>query len=398
MLTPREDLYTTGSVRYVDACTNGTSLLGVTSTPDFRKYDIYTLNQSNTSLTVLSTPSGICLATAATAVITSSGVAQVDLIDINTNARTNISSGSVTTYTNSSGQQVDAQPSTGMAVSTRNSNGSVQVINANTGTATTVSPSGLSGAQASCILARPATSSFLCGTNNGKVIEIDTGGSTYKTITLPTTPNVGTAPVQVVSGLAMSGDRLAVVTHFGILYIYQYSTSTLIYSGIVNGGDSTSQMSTLARSSSGTTLIGHGETPSFVPTAITEMFFDATQPNFESTFYNELNGSIPAVGMDPTTNITWLVFNSTGNFITLRTFNGPSVNKVSDTTRIQSSGVDVTGRILRIRDAGIGRSCIELDNNVTAGVNSLTVTDNTNYIELALTSAPEKGDIRGVTT
>ena len=79
----------------------------------------------------------------------------------------------------------------------------------------------------------------------------------------------------------------------------------------------------------------------------------------------------------------------------MRVFNVTSPVKVNVLTRAQDPvSLDVPARVIRIRDAGIGRTFCESDITIAAGASSYPCTADRNYIELALLTSPNKYDIR----
>lgn len=93
-----------------------------------------------------------------------------------------------------------------------------------------ISPSGLSGKTFQCAIHKTGSVNFLTGTSDGNVYELSITGTINKTITLPTTPNIGSAAAHPVSSMIYldSEDILLVATHSGMLFQYTYSTSTLV--------------------------------------------------------------------------------------------------------------------------------------------------------------------------
>lgn len=390
MLTNPKDLFTSGSIRFVDAITNGTSLLTITSQPDFRKYDLTSLNQTNTSLSIVASPGGITLITQSTAVVVSSTTSQVDFIDINTNAKTAVTTGATTCWVNSQSGQVAGNTSTGIAIATKSTTGSVQKITSGQ-VLSSLSPTGLSGANATFIITKG--DNFLLGTSNGKVIEIDSSGTVAQTITLPTTPNVGTTPTPVVSGLSYYSPNLAVATQHGLLYVYEYGSSTLIYTGIIDSANSSNAGTTLCTSISGYTVLGRSTAPTNITEAISEFYFSNNSPIIESTYYNDSNSQITGVGLD-INNKSWSIYNTSSNFLQLRTHDvGPLEHTLVETRAQDPAGSDITARIIRIR-GDIGKSCVDLDSSITTTTN-LDAVNGHPYFELAIKSgSPDKYDFR----
>lgn len=390
-----KDIYYTVAGTINGVVSNGAHIITATSTPTAYKHDINTL-QMVASGGLTGTPAGIALlgASLASAVVVNSGSSRVDFIDIGTMGVTGVTTGAATVSSTSTySQNVASFPASGFALATRSTNGTLTAINGNTRQVSSLTVSGLSGTQASCVVPRLDSTTFFVGTKNGKIVETNTSGATVQTITLPTTPNVGSAPTTIVSGLSYFNNRLLIQTDSGPQYLYNLNTSS--YDMVTMGSDAfgTSNYGPLCQSASGFTLLGRGQTNTGV-NACMEVFFDSPQITTVLR-YNETSGRTVGTWIDSTLNRGVTVSNDAGNgALPLRTMEAGPYNKVSVETRVQDSGTDIAARILRIRDDGIGRTCVELDQNISAFQTFLPATDGHNYIEIAITSGPEKMDAR----
>jgi hypothetical protein len=390
-------IHASTSIRFIDSLIYNTSIYSIVSTPAFRVYDSAKLYQTNVSVTTMATPAGITLVAPATAVVVSSGTSQVDFIDITQNLRSAaVTTNASTVYTQTHGQQVAVNISTGIAFATRSTAGGIMKIDGNTRTLSTVSPGGLSGANATCVIVNEASGTWFIGTNNGLVHQINSSGTILDTITLPTTPNVGTAAVHIVGGISYYNDKLLVSTNLGMYYLYRHSTATLLWAGLgIKGSTTAGTQATLCSSSSGQTVNGNSTSGS-VGQTIQDIYFDALNPIIETIFVGTSTQNA-ATFRSPTRALA--NFNDSSNVISLRVLKGSPTNKVTVDTECQyPEGLQVAGRIIRIRDQGPGRSCIELDTSIPAAVTSLPATDGHDYIEIALvTSGGEKWDVREFT-
>lgn len=390
-----KDLYYTVAGTINGVTSNGAHVITVTSTPTAYKHDINTM-QMVASAGLTGTPGGVALlgSTLASAAVVNTGSSRVDFIDIGTMGVTGVTTGAATiSSTSTFSQNIASFPASGFALSTRSTNGTLQAINGNTRQVSSLTVSGLSGTQASCIVPRDGFNTFLVGTKNGKVIETNSSGATIWSLTLPTTPNVGTTPTNQISGLSYYNGNLLIQVESGPLYLYNMTASS--YSHTVMGSDAfgTSNWAPLCQSASGFTILGRGQTNTGLMASM-ECAFDSNQI-VTVPRYNETGGRSTANWIDSTTSRSFAISNDAGNgSLPFRGMSGGPYNKVSVDTRVQDSGTDVGARIIRIRDEGIGKKCVELDTNISAFTTPLPATEGHNYIEIAIISGPEKMDVR----
>lgn len=406
MLSNPRDIQTSTSMIFADVALDDTYIYAVTKSgaDSFRKYN-YNLEQVNTSLTIHASVAGITLITAATAVTVSTSSNSVDFIDVNTNARTNITSGANTAYSGGFGPQVCGNREAGVAIATRNSNGNIQKITS-AQAVSTLSPTSLSGAQASCIILKTSATGdlqrWLLGTNNGKIIEIDASGTEYQTITLPTTPQISAPTQYTVSGLAHYDDKLLVVTSYGILYIYKYSTSQLLSKEILYDASLVNPTNgCVVGSASGLALIGSGRSTGG-GNSLSEYFFNTSNPNFQENYYNLDTGAVIVsnIRINPYRGKAVITFSTGTGAAQMRMFD-IDIGMAAEPVDLQNPvGVRVDGRVIRILDNGIGRSTIDSDTSVTAGSYpySIPCRRNQTYIDLALIDGETKWDIREFTS
>lgn len=390
----------TGTFRDGDA--NNNVLITVDSGPRFRKYDLETLAQSYTEVTTLTNPVGITLIDSSSAVIVSSTVASVDFIELSGGYRQNYTSGAVAASTVGlgKGQQIDADTASKIAFSVAdNITGKVMKINGNTFTISTHVLSGVTSTITTVLMFDGATGAgWLLGTNDGKIHEIDSTPTVVKTLTLPTTPNTGTAPTFRVSGLSYHNDRLAVMTAEGILFIYKYSTSTelrRVYLGSASSGGNFALGSSLCPSASGPFLYSPNYNKISNNSTVSE--YDLNDLNVQETYSIELNQkSCPSVGIDKVNFKGWAMIDTTR----IRIFNLNSREKTAIQTRIQDpAGTDTTGRIIRIKTPKIGLAAVDIDQNIAAGAVDINSQKEMEYIELAIrTDSPNRWDIRRMHT
>lgn len=369
-----------------------------TQRPDFRVYNLSTLALGATG-TTSANPAGICLINSASALTVSSSTGAFDLLEVSSGYRQAYTSGANTCYTNQMGQQIASHPEMGIALTTRSTTGTLQRFNGNTFAITSLTASAISGQSARCIIAKDGSNNWLIGTTDGKIHEIDNTGQALKTITVPNTPQTASANVYI-SGLNYSDDRLLVNSAGGFLYQYKYSTSTLLNTQFVGSGNgSTGGASLSSASASGTCILGFGNAGSSVGTEISEVNFSSNNLILSSVYANESNNTVQNVGLDPLTSKAWYISTGTGNYM-LRVYDLTNPQKTTSPTRLQDPpGTDISGRIIRLRDDGIGRTFVEVDQNVSAGTTQALCTKDHNYIELAIKSgSPNRFDVRTFTS
>ncbi len=393
MLSNPKDITQGSSTGFRDMVSDGTYLHVCTSQSRYKKYNIQTTQQVNTDLTILSGAACISMIAAASVVIGSSTSSSVDIVDINTYARTNFTTNAGTVNKATGGQQMAGFISQGVVMSTRGTNSTIQKIASN-GTITQLTPSAISGVRVHTITTTSeASGTWLCGTSDGKVHEFNASGTVLKSITLPTDAYVNT-PAIIVTGLSFYNDRLLVMNNHGITYLYRYSDSTLLEKGFGCLEVSNAISSSLCHSASNTTIttpcIGTNNAA-----ATYELFF-RDQMMVEDSYMNISASQWYGGAIDPITNKAFINSANTSSFESLRILDISPTRKINVSTKAQNPpGNNVTARIIRIRDGGVGKAVIESDTNIAAAETDIVSTEGRNYIELALISdAGSKYDIR----
>lgn len=390
MLNLRATLNDGTGARYVDAQAANGLLYTITTQPRFRAYNLSTLQEMASSTALVSTPSGLALLSGgASAVVTSSGSSQVDLVQLSTGYRTLVTTGANTTVSNVINQQV-APGLSNKAVSTRATTGTVQRIDASPSvmTVTSVTVAALSGQTARCIIPT-GDGRYFIGTSDGKIHTINDTGFTYQTITLPNTPNVST-PTFHVASLSYYDPYILATTTQGMAYLWNYSSSAIVSTQMVGTCDYSNVTCPLSMNASGMAVMGRSLTPGNSWSDISEVYFEKGAITFPSVFFNEINLAYNNVGLDPSTWICWEQANTTTANYQLRTFDITPNNKIQVETAIQKpQGTYVGGDIIRIRDDGIGRTVVESDQTIGASATLIPASEGHNYIEIAITTTPE---------
>lgn len=138
----------------------------------YRKYNKDTLEQVTSDVSVVSGAVGISLLNSATAVIVSSSTNRIDFVDVTSDTLIySATTGVDAVHTSLYGSQIATNPLLQTALVTTNSDGTLTRV-ASSGVCTTLSPSSLSGDQASCVIAKESTggwtSKWLIGTDSTK--------------------------------------------------------------------------------------------------------------------------------------------------------------------------------------------------------------------------------------
>jgi hypothetical protein len=383
-LSLRGDVF--ANTTFYGACASGNSICTVTAEPKFRKYNFLTLGLAASATLTGSAPSDISFIAPASCIVGYSGSSQFDIIDINTQNVLHITTNAAATYQTST-QQVAANVNTNMALATRASQGQLTLVGL--ATAQTLSPAALNTAYARCICVRPDNGNWMVGTSNGKIFEINALGTVLNTITLPTTPNISSPTINVY-GISFSYPNVAAATDTGTVFVYNWITQTFLYKFMCSDG-----LPVLCAASSGVTLLGKREnTGNNAGCPISEVYMEQTYPITEDIYFNETNSIVYSLNIENTLNYAVGCFGSS-NLLQLRVWNMLPTSKTFVNTQIQNPpGTAVSGRIIRLRDNGIGTKVVEIDQSVTAGNNSVQCTNGRNYIEIGLNSGNTLFDIR----
>ena len=314
----------------------------------------------------------------------------------------NTSSGAVTSLTATSacyqsgkGQQIAGIVSSNVAMGTSATAGSVNLINSSLVTSNLITVTGLGSAHAVTVIAKPSSAHWLIGTNDGRVMEVDQSGAVSNTITLPTTPNCGTPPVHIVSGMSMANGNLLVSTLGGTMFAYTYP-STLVQTlplGLPTGTTGW----VMTPSANGLTALF----PSYPKSAggCVNMIDFATSPlRFVDYFYGPENDPIVAGGFDATTSSLYF-----GLATKVRVINCNMLNTSTYTDHIQNpNGTDVSARSIIMHYPKQGMAKVVADETIASGQQTVTVPyAGEEYISIVLRGTPfstELVDVRRVTT
>lgn len=391
------------SFEWTDALISSGSVYTVTAEPRLKIYNIETgaVNYADGS-NGTGSYSGITLIAASSAIIsnrTSSRFDIVNLADPNYQ-KTGITTSAVTTGTtfNNYQNQIAGHPTAKLALSTRSSTGGVQLINANpsTPTITQLTPSQLTGLSSVTTIKKDTGDTWLVGTNGGTIVEIASTGSVIQSVSIPTTPNGATpSPLPVVGGLASYADYVVASSNHGALYLIQWSASAVLDVLPWEWGSTTAINCTLSQVASGYLLAGRGFHSSSEMSVIRELDISTGKFVLLGQWFKPVSIQTQTLKLDPTNRKAVALYDTTAAD-NMQIFNIPALNKINVSTRVQDSSVDISARIIRIREGDtIGRAFIESDQNISAGETDILATNGYSYVEVAIKSgSPEKYDIR----
>lgn len=389
------DIYQTQT--FLDGCNrpSANEVVVVNNSDQIKRYSLDTLQQNGSTLSTTSSIATVTMASTNRAVVAASSGSTVQMIDLSTDAITNLTSANAVPVSGK-GQQSAGNLNNSIAMICSSTSGNLMKVDVSgSGSLSILNPASLSGTTARSVIVKD--SNWIMGTANGKVVEIDSSGATIQSITLPTTPNSGSAPSQVVTGLTYDSisDRLCATTSAGILYVYDYGSSTLLNKIWVGIAGSANKGTIMCDSASGVALIcPNGVTHPNAVQTVSEFHF-ATQPVVADTFFNAYSVDIVAGGINSNLNRAWIAFGTS----VLRVLNITPQDNIAVETRIQNSGADVAGRIIRLRRYRKGCYIVESDQNVSSGAVNIGSKRGETYIEVAINSdSGEVADIRSFNT
>lgn len=385
-LNVRGDIYNDPTqTTTLGACASGTNFLIVTAEPRIRRFSITPTSMQQTASSAIlagTSPTDLVLMAPATAVVSYTGFARVDLYDINTFATTGIST-NVTTANKNAPQQIAGIPALGLALETSGTGGRLTLISLTCAAA--LNPTVLSGKLADCIIPRLDANTWLIGTNDGRIIEMNSSATALTTVSLPSAPFI-TTPTIGVQSLAYYNSVVLASTDSGIMYAISWPSGNIISESLVSVGQSSA--TTISNAVSGVVLVSNNGSP---PTykGIQELYFDNPNspiPGQDGCTFWEANVGCQVLGIEPTAQLYAWACSTSNTFIPNRIYTITSPQKVLVSTEIQNPiGNDVAARIIRLRDDNdIGNATVEIDQTVPPGIVSLQCTANRNYIELCL--------------
>lgn len=395
--------------RLISVKSDGTNVYTVSNSPRVLfKYDLstLTLTASTTIFTTSVTPTDLCLVPGSAVVVSSS--ARTAFVDLTTLYTTEVTTNAAATTTASIGQQIAYNSTAGFALATAAINGQMTLIDPGAGTHSAFilsSPEVTGTSRVSCVITKTAsthdsdTLNWIIGTTNGVVLEVNSSAIISKTLTLPRTPNTGTTNYQGITGISYDYPNLAVTTDHGLLYVYNYDSSSLIYTQALGDGTDTAGAQighTLCASVSGITFIGRGLAGNTGGSPTTLMYLRENNPTF--CFINRKSAEVEYSSTIVNTYALENLNTSTPNAYSIRRYLIDGIEFTTEDTEIHEPvGVRVPGRIIRILDNGPGQSSVELDVNISAATTTLPCRNGANYIEIAINNGDDEWDIREFT-
>lgn len=379
-----------------DVVMDGSNIYTVNATTLFRKYDQATLTNTLTVNATSSTAAtGVALMNSASAVVSCTS-ANLLFIELSTGHRSTITTNAAATQRSTAMQQIATNQSTLFGIATKSTTGSVTLINGSTFALSSLSVTGLTSQNATCVIAKTDSNNFFIGTTDSKVYEIDTAGTVIKSLTLPITNKYGGALTSLqVGSMAYYNNYLLVADTGGIVRLYDWAGSPTLLDQYFCTAWNSNQTIMLSNAASGTCYMTTPQANSLYNHAIHEVYFEKGEILVESCWTGMFNSTTLIGTAQNTSGKMAMITTGTTSPCAMRVFNTTSPAKVNVLTRAQDPvSLDVPARVIRIRDGGIGRTFCESDITISAGASSYPCTADRNYIELALLTSPNKYDIR----
>ena len=395
MINSVQGLVYDSSTAPADAVMDDNNIYYVTGQASFKKFDQATLTNTLNVIASSFTGTGVALFNSSSAVMVFSS-ANTYIINTSTGAFTNITTNAAATQRNNAMQQVATNQTTLLGIATKSTTGSVTLINANNSTCTSLTVSTLSGVNATCVIPKTGTSNFFIGSSDGKVHEIDTSGTVIKSLTLPVTNRYGGALTSLqVGSMSYYNNYLLVADTGGIVRLYDWSGGPTLLDQYFCTAWNLNQTIMLSNAASGTCYMTTPQANNLYNHAIHEVYFEKGEILVESCWTGMFNSTTLVGTTQNNSGKMAMITTGTTSPCAMRVFNVTSPVKVNVLTRAQDPvSLDVPARVIRIRDAGIGRTFCESDITISAGASSYPCTADRNYIELALLTSPNKYDIR----
>lgn len=395
MINSVQGLVYDSSTAPADAVMDDNNIYYVTGQASFKKFDQATLTNTLNVIASSFTGTGVALFNSSSAVMVFSS-ANTYIINTSTGAFTNITTNAAATQRNNAMQQVATNQTTLLGIATKSTTGSVTLINANNSTCTSLTVSTLSGVNATCVIPKTGTSNFFIGSSDGKVHEIDTSGTVIKSLTLPVSNRYGGALTFLqVGSMSYYNNYLLVADTGGIVRLYDWSGGPTLLDQYFCTAWNLNQTIMLSNAASGTCYMTTPQANNLYNHAIHEVYFEKGEILVESCWTGMFNSTTLVGTTQNNSGKMAMITTGTTSPCAMRVFNVTSPVKVNVLTRAQDPvSLDVPARVIRIRDAGIGRTFCESDITIAAGASSYPCTADRNYIELALLTSPNKYDIR----
>lgn len=342
----------------------GEILVTQSSTNTLIKYDMTSLSQNGSPVSILSGSKGVCLVDSASALVVSTGTT-VDLVHLTSEVKTNYTGGSSGNSNNKC--QICAGDTTNKIVlATTISAKTLNRFNGNTFTLDTVSIELSANDQIETVIFK-GDGRFLIGTDGGQVCEIDSTGKIYKSIFVDYLPHdiLGSTtsnklPFGEIASMAIDNNLLLVATEDGAVQLWDWSTGTKLKSQTVGG---TVAGLAVSEASSGLVLAGRMDTTTS-PYYNTAFLMDFTVRPIHvelPIFYADNTGSCVITGIDSTTSKGWAAFSGAND---IHVF---SISARGSTTRTVTIPNSEDAELLILQDDGAGQAKVVLDTYIKSG-------------------------------
>ena len=337
------------------------------SSNTFRKFNLGTLSQVGSNITVVTNPTNICMINSASAVIPSAGSGSISFVEVLSGYTQTYSGGLAVTTTNHA-QQIasDLTNQTALQVTATN-NKLVSIVASNFGIGQ-VAPLHTymtsSGVKFHCVISKGAgTGRFIVGADYGRIYEMDILGNVYNEIVVQLIPGAGIATpsgvypeLPTVHTLALDNNLLLVGTQNG-MFLFDYSTGTQLWNNITSASSNTYM--SFSNSASGEVIFNRGNVTDNA--VISELDFTIGTPSMVSIRdidYTDAAGICLGSGIKG--NTAWSL-QATPSKIRVYTIT-PRNSTVVTVTVQQPAGTNVQARVIILNDTGgVGTSYPILD-------------------------------------
>ncbi len=367
-----------------DACNRESSneIVSISrASPDkLERWAISNLAQQGTtfSLTNNSQASTICMVDASSACVWTS-TTNMDVVDLTSNYKVNKASGVTASNVSQKGQQSAGIVAFKLAIATSSTANTINRYTGSTHTASTQTILNMNGGKATTIVA--LASSWIIGTDNGALIELDTNFLIVKSMQIPQQLDNTTLDQIYITGLSYSNGVLAVQTAKGFQYQVSWYTREVLSVLPCYTGAATNQSSVFCAASSGTTLTGIYNTGTSTKAANYIFEYDITQmpPKIKSTLFVASTQNVITCGIQ--SNMGWALLTTTTliNFSVI-----PARAVISQTPSALYNGTYRQNRRIVIINNGVGATSVESDMGMPANSTStFPITASKGIIEIA---------------
>lgn len=350
-----------------------------------RTYDVPTRTQVVANIAVTNAPASITALTSNLIATISSGSNTAHIINLTTNAVSNvtINSSAVSSF---NGQQIAGDAANGVALGTSSTAGNiVKITSALVGSV--ISPSWATGVITQAVIKRSDSNNFIFATRAGVIVECDANGKAVHQYAIPSPKMFYTIDSssltlrsQWVSCMAYHKGYLLVSTHLGQLILFDHDLGKEIYRETIGAHSNSLGLNFGANEH---VVVGaQGIQAGAAGTTIFELDMFRIPFDFRGYLFPTSGQSPQGAGVVVIVGSTAVLSNANGNTLEFATISGARTVDYVDTTINPSSPVE--GHCLVLDDNGTAGSC-ELMFASPVGVNGreIPVTQGSELVKFA---------------